>query len=922
MRIHRAFFVLSSFVALAAALTPAPSLALTAAETSCRDAIADGLTRYVRGVAKIVVKCHDRRSTGDVELAVDCNDVDQADDAGRLARARDKFSGDVADECTGAATLLADYDECPAPAESADDGGATTGIDSFAELAACLAALADSRFGNLARDAEGNPQETLLDPLRKCQKTLGKGVTKLVRAIMGERRRCQRAADSTGDGSYDCENADLRGRIEKTRSKYTARILKVCDYAPEVLGKLEACSDDTTALAACSRSSADMHASALIRAAYDTSSTVTTTTTLSTTTTTMPSGPACGASAPACNGTCPTGTACETDGSSCTCVVQGSGPCAPAQITRMIKARYSGVPSMTTLSTGWSGKAIDVDVPDHTGDTVNVTCDANCENCEIDLNTDVDNPASLCRCTSNQAQNCSVINGADPASCGSVDPTCRCYFGAPLALSSSGTPACVVSRIRQDYEGTMNLRTGEWHDEIRLASVVHLGISQTAPCPTCEGDIKPNDGVRDGTCAGGVSSNACDENGAHATYGPTSLDCLPAAAANVSGAGLLIELNGSTGTQTLPATLPCQTPSGALCPCRVCTGNGNLGCSSDAQCAASGAGTCTDAGGAGVVLNTCDGFECNADGNCATGPVDTYCDGQVHPDGRGFLPCSSDADCTPYSAGNCTVADIRRCAPDPFISTGEPGPFETSTGALFCVAPTSNPGINLAGGLPGPGKYVLSFTPDIRCASNPNLVYEFPSGANCEAGATTTTTLLPLAPCDEAEAPLCGGLCPTGETCGDNGSGTCVCTAPPIPLCDDAVSPVCGGRCLGTSELCLDNAGTCECRIPTLPQCTDADSPLCGGLCPTGEVCQDVGGVCECGAPGAPSCGNAVAPACAGTCDVGSVCTVSGDSCLCTSLGLPTCGEATAPLCGGTCSLGSVCQAAGDACQCITIPLP
>jgi hypothetical protein len=918
MRIRRAFI----FLSLASALAPSPGFALTAAETSCRDEIAGNLARYVASVAKVVTKCHDLRSAGDLALDIDCNDVEQADTDDRLARSRSKLGEAIVEECSGAGSLLAGYDECPAPAETADDEGATSGIDSFSELAACLAALADRHVGNLARDAEGSPPEPLLNPLLKCQKTLGKGVVKIVRTIMKERQTCQNAADSSGDGSYECENSDPRARIEKTRDVHVSKVAKSCAYAPDVLAKLDACSDDTAALAACSRSSADMHGSALIRLAYDTSTPVTTTTTLSTTTTTIPAGPACGASAPACNGTCPTGAACETDGSSCTCVVQGTGPCAPAQITRMIRARYSGVPSLTTLSTGWSGKALDVDVPDHTGDTVNVTCDSNCENCQIDLNTDVDNPASLCRCTSNQAQNCDVVNGADPTHCGSVDPTCRCYFGAPLALSSGGTPACVVSRIRQQYDGTMDLRRGEWHDQIRLASVVHLGISQTAPCPTCEGDIKPNDGVRDGSCAGGVSSNACDENGEHATYGPTSLDCLPASAANVSGAGLLIELNASTGEISLPATLPCQTPSGAMCPCRVCTGNGNLGCSSDAQCAANGAGTCTDAGGAGVVLNTCDGFMCNANGVCATGPVDTYCDGLVHPDGRGFLPCSGDADCTPYSAGACTVADIRRCVPDPFLAEGKPGPFDTSTAALFCVAPTSNPGVNLAGGLPGPGKYVLSFTPDIRCTSNPNLVYEFPSGDNCETGATTTTTLLPLAPCDEATAPICGGLCPTGETCGDNGAGLCECTAPPIPLCEDAVSPVCGGRCSGTSEVCLDNAGTCECQIPTLPQCGDAESPLCGGLCPTGEVCQDIGGECECGAPGAPTCASALAPACGGTCDVGSVCTASGNSCVCSSLGLPTCGEATAPLCGGTCSLGSTCQASGNACQCITIPLP
>ncbi len=903
--------------ALLAVLSPSPSYALTSAETGCRDAIAGGLTRYLGSVAKLIAKCNQARSSGDMSLDVDCNDAAQAGAGGRLARAQDTLRETIVGACTTASSLLPNYAECPAPARSADDGGATTGIDDFGEVAACLAALADVHAGQLYADSEGSPSEPLLDPLRVCQGTLGKGVGRVALTYLGERRHCQNDADQSGGGAaYSCDDDDPKGRITKAREHYGEKVAKRCSFSSDVLGKLEACSDDAAQLVSCSRSSADVHGATLIRLAYGFSGGS------GATTTTMPSSE-CGDTFPTCNGSCSEGSTCVSLGSSCNCVADGTGPCQPATIIRSIHARYGSFPSHTSLSTGWSGKALDVDVPDHTGDTVNVTCDQNCENCEIDLNTDTGNPGSVCRCTADSTRNCSVVNGSDPANCGSVDPTCRCYFGAPLALSSGGTPACVISRIRQDYGGTMNLRTGEWHDQIRLASVVHLGISQTAPCPTCEGDIKPNDGVRDGVCAGGVSSNACDENGAHATFGPTSFDCMPASAANVSGTGLLIELNASTGPQSLSAALPCQTPNGALCPCRVCSGNGNLGCSSDAQCAAAGAGTCSDAGGAGVNLNACENFQCGSDGHCVTGPVDKYCDGIVHPDGRGFIACSSDADCTPFQAGACSVIDIRRCFPDPITTAGVADPYEPSSSALFCIAPTSNAGINITGGLPGPGKYILSFNADIRCQSNPNLVYEFPAGANCDDNATTTTTLLPLASCEDSDAPLCGGVCANGATCGDNGSGVCVCTAPPIPLCDDATSPVCGGRCNGTSELCRDNgAGACECVIPTLPQCTDADGPLCGGVCPNGEVCQDVGGSCECGAPGAPACGTAIAPACGGTCDVGSTCMASGNSCICVSAGLPTCAEASAPVCGGTCSLGSTCQASGGGCLCVVLPLP
>lgn len=926
MRERPAWIALLLVLALPLAL-PAPALALTEAETVCRDEAAAALTGYSAFVAKVVASCHQRRSKGQRPLADDCNDVDQADSKGALVQRREDARTRILVACSGQESLLDGYVGCPAPAGAADNGGPTGGIDDFTEVGDCLIALADARGGALSQDTQGNPSGLLLDPLRKCQGKIGKGASRIVRTYLQERRRCQKAKDHAGGGlAYGCDSDDARGRIAKAGARFAEKAAKACNFSPEVLGQLNACDDSRDELVACARASAELHGAALIRSAYELDGgTSTTTTTLpgdtTTTSTTLPAA-ACGSTFPQCDGDCPVGTICESSGSDCSCVEDGTGPCAPATIRRIIHGKYGAIPSDTSLSTGWSGSAHDVEIPDLTGDVVDVTCDANCENCEISMNVQEGNPASNCRCTSDPTQTCTVINGSDAASCGSLDPTCRCYFGSPLPLSSGGTPACVVNRIRQDYSGTMNLRTGEWNDSIRLAAVVYLGLSTTAPCPTCNGDPTPNDGVRGGTCSGGLGGGACDANGVHATFGATSWDCLPASAANISGAGLLINLESSTGQQSLSATLPCDTPSGEDCPCRVCSGNGNLGCSSDEDCAAGAAGVCTSGGGAGVVLNQCDGFACGANGQCVTGPVDTYCDGIVHPDGRGFIPCSGDNDCTSSSAGACTVIDLRRCFPDPIVTTGDPDRYAPVNSALFCIAPTSNPAVNLAAGLPGPGSLTIDFTSDIRCQNDPDLVYEFPSGDNCGfGGSTTTTTLLPLPDCAEADSPVCGGVCPGGQVCTDN-AGTCQCTGIPLPTCDDATAPTCGGVCENLTDVCGDNGGTCECAPLTLPQCSGADAPLCGGLCPTGEICQDVGGVCECGAVGVPSCASALSPVCGGLCDPGFACIDMGGSCGCQSLGLPTCGEATTPLCAGTCALGSLCQETFGACQCVILPLP
>src|SRR5205085_2746266 len=105
-----------------------------------------------------------------------------------------------------------------------------------------------------------------------------------------------------------------------------------------------------------------------------------------------------------------------------------------------------------------------------------------------------------------------------------------------------------------------NLRTGEFHDSLNIAAVVYLGLDAAAPCPTCEGDPVNNDGVRGGTCSGGLGNTACDVNGVHPTFGKLSNDCLPVSASNISGTGLLVDVNLTTGNSTLPATLPCDTP--------------------------------------------------------------------------------------------------------------------------------------------------------------------------------------------------------------------------------------------------------------------------------------------------------------------------------------------------------------------------
>lgn len=775
MKQHRLAVLVIAVAFVASVFEPAPCAALTPAEISCRDALSKSEAKYARVAFKTVQRCHVERSTGARSLGDDCNDVGQADSRGKLARARTKLGVRMTAACSGAESLLPLYPACPSPSSSADDGGATAGIDDFAEVAACILALAGEGVGGTTVDAMGSPGERLLQALAACQGALGRGAGALVLAHLAEGRSCERRSDSAGGPpEYSCDGSDSRGRIARARGVLGNLVFDACDFIPQSeLAKLQACSDTAAGLADCAEASADLHGADLIRHAYGFPDSPTTTTT------TLPAS--CGSTYPQCNGSCGSGASCQDTGGQCACVVAG-GACEPATILRHVNAKYGSPAGATQLSTGWSGKTHQVDVPDETFDALDVTCDADCRNCDVSLNKRVGDPTTNCRCTSDPRTPCTVIGGSDPDNCGSLDPGCTCFYGPGLAISSGGTPVCVLNQIREEYGGTMDLRTGDYSDRIKLASLVYLGISQFSPCPTCDGDVTPGDGVRDGNCNGGSQDGqTCDVHGTHHTFGATSFDCPPATISNISGSGLQIDLALESGTQSLPAALPCDAPAGELCPCRVCSGNSQLGCSSNAECAAAAAGDCTAGGDVGIQPNSCADGLCSAAGTCEAGPVDMFCDGITHADGSGFVTCSSDVDCSVVGAGSCTLAELRRCFPDPITVSGTADVAHPVNGAIFCIPPTTNIAVNQTAGLPGPGTIQLDFDVDIRCQSDPSLVYQFPDGANCPDLVTTTTTTtttitLPLPPCGSATFPVCGGLCAVGQVCAPTLISTCACT--------------------------------------------------------------------------------------------------------------------------------------------------
>jgi hypothetical protein len=252
------------------------------------------------------------------------------------------------------------------------------------------------------------------------------------------------------------------------------------------------------------------------------------------------------------------------------------------------------------------------------------------------------------------------------------------------------------------------------------------GICTSAGNGVCgSADITAGDGVRDGTCVGDGANPGlpCDVDADNTTFpwtaaesgGGSSLDCFPNSGKNVSGTGLRIDLNLTTGSQQLTAAVPCGFPPLApdTCTCGVCTGDVAIPCTSDTVCTDAGAGTCAALGTQRAYADQCAGAAgiCNdvggGEGLCAEGPDSSFCDAALRSNGVPFISCTSNADCAAYpDVGLCTLTLGRECFGSTISAQGTADPDYPVGVSTFCIAQTNNAGINQVAGLPGPGRIV------------------------------------------------------------------------------------------------------------------------------------------------------------------------------------------------------------------------
>lgn len=763
-----------ALAAVAAALLSASPAHAVLSEDSidCRAAIAKNYAKLFKTANKTIAGCHKARDKDVALVATDCNVMAQADAAkGKYASSAAKAATAVTTACTGEpiSTLTAAniggeageselYISCvsmPCP-------GVTGVVDTAAELGACLGCAAAGIAEDVGAATLGLPNPANLDSdEQKCHGAIAKGYGKYLDTGLKTENTCQKEADSVDD--YDttgCVGSDPKSKVAGSLTKAGDGLTKSCP-ATVNLADLDGCAIDTLAnVKACNGTEWGNAEDDAFSTTYVM--------------------PATG---------CPSTTRTTIRGG---CSTQGSVP----------GGCSSGFETGTVLSVGWKGLAHGVDITDNytvaadiicpgtvagscttvgdsicAGGTLNgdpCTLDADClggGDCQgdcVSTGISADNPqyTSFTRCIDDPAIACTNPFANDPV-CPSMG-ACKYFLGPPLAVSAGGTPTCTLNAVNADIiGGTGNPDLGAAEFTIDLRAVVHLGVSQSRPCPYCRNDPTPQDGNRaGGVCAGGsndgtpctdggtcLGGGVCSGNFGTCFDGPhdgdpcdvqgfdlsfanpaapddapnagNSLDCPPTSGANISGSGLAILLPLTTGVSAKDATDPCESPNAGLdCYCGICSGDVTVSCNTDAECAGMGLGSCGATAGVARKPNNCSDLMCTPlttdRGECGA-DIDTYCSGMLFANGKGVISCGVDSDCDAYisvgppaldpdnwvcpgnDCGTCTVSTFRSCFNDPMSVVGDADPVNPILAGTFCLPPSSNGSVNNATGSPGPG---------------------------------------------------------------------------------------------------------------------------------------------------------------------------------------------------------------------------
>ena len=633
-----------------------------------------------------------------------CNTAVGADLNGKRSVTRASIQSAIDTDCSLSGVTVRDlYPRCPSPVASSDDGGATTGIDSYTELATCLMDLTEAYVNRAGAEVMGAPigPFPISDGKQDCQGAIGKALSKAIKTAGKVYTKCQKGQEKLGAGlDYDASCLDAAGDPKAKAAGAIAAVKAAIDASCTTAEIPDQAA--WASLGTCGQSGTQMKSCAVDRVVE-------------------PLSKGLVAAALELPGTC----------------------AAEADIT--VNAAYGAKLTNSRFDLGWKGTGHEMDVPGAWKAAVTLSgCDPDCRDCTVTHNARNGN----CRCESDATAVCDTIEGADFDDCGGG--MCHCMLGPPQAASASSVPLCIVHRLASDFPAGSTPEMGEYEVLAPLRTIVHTGISHVQPCPICVGDATPNDGIRTGTCEDGDRDGMdCDENAEHPDYGPVSYDCPPDPLANISGAGVRLAPWFSSGNLSLTAARPASAGvcTNGPCHCGACTGDPHAGCANDLECAAFGLGTCGAAVPVASQQNQCTGGTANClsdgvgNGTCNAGPFEDKCDGFLENSGRGILDCTDDADCdsndcdgdnvlTLGECGTCTYQDQRQCFLPTISVTGTPGVFSSESVSISCSGTSAGAGVDSVFGLPGPSRMRLDLDIKPYCADG-TTAYQVPGGSNC-----------------------------------------------------------------------------------------------------------------------------------------------------------------------------------------------
>ncbi len=390
---------------------------------------------------------------------------------------------------------------------------------------------------------------------------------------------------------------------------------------------------------------------------------------------------------------------------------------------------------------------------------------------------------------------------------GKCDSTGSCviaFSGAPLPLSSDGTPVCVSSKYWTNVDGTQDIVNGESWAYYELRSVTRLSTMINTPCPVCGGWCQAAEAGAAATrsyldsCEGTCSDSlACDGGGNDGGACTTDANCPD---------GTCEQVCSDTGTCD-----SCRFDS----DCTTCGGGINDGdpCETDDDCPGDTCGSveiCTEAS------SNCPDSLCQLDLLCNTGTNQGE-------------PCRIEA----QTGFGTTSVD---CRADELTLISSPEglqvrywPFTTEQ-----VTHTSGVGPNIACEAPGFENYTCP------CPSTASTIKTKPNSCNfaCNAGAEE------------------GLPCANNRWTGTGSATVCVGGAGAGNNCDEDADCEPGGACTGNPWHCVGGSALFE-PCTTNAECT-ALGGTCEDACPSGDcvpLCLEKG-ACTGGANAGADCQN------------------------------------------------------------------